>query len=99
MTLGVDGVKGSGYDVGFDEYVVPVRGFLLERGKLAGIYVGKGVIPVTEELPMEVHKAVLKGKVKKEIIVREINYGDEDMIEVIIEADYQSWTVFSTVYS
>ena len=96
VTLGVGEVKGVGYGVEFDEYVVPVRGFLLRKGKLAGIYVKEGLIPVTEELPAEVHKAVVKGRVKKEITVREIHYGEEDVLEVIIEADYQSWTVFTT---
>ncbi|NJE54938.1 hypothetical protein [Thermococcus sp. 21S9] len=96
MTVGVGRVENTGYDVGFDEYVVPVRGFLLQRGKLAGIYVKDGIIPVTEELPKEVHKAVVKGRVKKEITVREIRYGEEDVLEVLIEADYQSWTVFTT---
>jgi len=96
MTVGVERVRSSGFDVSFDEIVVPVKGFLLERGKLAGIYVKDGIIPVTEELPREVHKAVVKGKVKREITVREIRYGDEDVIEVLIEADYQSWTVFTT---
>ncbi|AHL21688.1 hypothetical protein [Thermococcus nautili] len=96
MTVGVGRVENTGYDVGFDEYVVPVRGFLLQRGKLTGIYVKDGIIPVTEELPKEVHKAVVKGRVKKEITVREIRYGEEDVLEVLIEADYQSWTVFTT---
>ena len=96
MTVGVGRLETTGYDVGFDEYVVPVRGFLLQRGKLTGIYVKDGIIPVTEELPKEVHKAVVKGRVKKEITVREIRYGEEDVIEVLLEADYQSWTVFTT---
>ncbi|WP_099209970.1 hypothetical protein [Thermococcus henrietii] len=96
MTVGVGRLETTRYDVGFDEYVVPVRGFLLQRGKLTGIYVKDGIIPVTEELPKEVHKAVVKGRVKKEITVREIRYGEEDVIEVLLEADYQSWTVFTT---
>jgi len=96
VTLGVGEVKDSGYGVEFDEYVVPVRGFLLRKWKLAGIYVKEELIPVTEELPIEVHKAIVKGRVKKEVTVREIRYGEENVIEVLIEADYQSWTVFST---
>ncbi|WP_297062473.1 hypothetical protein [Thermococcus sp.] len=96
MTVGVGRVENARYDVGFDEYVIPVRGFLLQRGKLAGIYVKEGIIPVTEELPKEVHRAVVKGRVKNEITVREIHYREEDTIEVLIEADYQSWTVFTT---
>ncbi|AFL94647.1 hypothetical protein CL1_0438 [Thermococcus cleftensis] len=96
MTVGVGRVENAKYGVGFDEYVVPVRGFLLQRGKLAGIYVKDGIIPVTEELPKEVHQAVVHGHIKKEVTVREIHYGEEDIIEVLIEADYQSWTIFTT---
>ncbi|WP_457741409.1 hypothetical protein [Thermococcus sp.] len=99
MTVGVERVRNSEFDVGFNEIVVPVKGFLLKRGKLAGIYVKDVIIPVTEKIPREVHKAVVKGRVKREITVREIYYGNENVIEVLIETDYQSWTVFTAELS
>ena len=93
MTVGVGRAENVGCGVEFNEYVLPVRGFLLKRGKLAGIYVKGGMIPVTEELPRDVHRAAVKGRIKREITVREI--PAEGFIEVLIETDYRSWTVFT----
>ena len=95
MTLGVGQVRNAQYEMNITEYTLPIKGFILRRGRLVGIYVKEVIIPVTEELPREVHKAVVRGHVNNKITVREINYGgNREVIEILIETEYQSWTVF-----
>ena len=93
MTVGVDRKGLNAYEAPFDEVVVPLRGFLFEHGKLRGLYVKEGIIPVTEELPKEINEAVLRGKAKRKAIIREIHDNDGETLEVYLEVEYQSWPV------
>jgi len=96
MTVGVDRKGLNTYEAPFEEIVVPLRGFLFEHGKLRGIYVKEGIIPVTEELPKEVNEAILKGKAKRKAIIREIRDESGETLEVYLEVEYQSWPVHVT---
>jgi len=93
MTVGVSEQKPVSYMPSGDEYTVPVRGFLFEKGRLKGIYVKEGLLPVTEVLPKEVNEAVLRGKAQKNVVVRE----SKDALEVSIVVEYRTWPVFVTI--
>jgi len=82
-----DVLSTSGFEF---ELSLPIRGLLLQKGKLRGIYVDGGIIPVTEELPKEVHRAVIKGRYGRSVTVREF----QSSLEVLLEVDYRSWPVF-----
>ncbi|NJE75529.1 hypothetical protein [Thermococcus sp. ES12] len=79
-----------------EEYEVPVRGFLFKDGRLEGVYVKGGILPVTEELPRDVHEDILRGRSGKRLIVREVRYAGAEALEVYIQDGYRTWPVHVT---
>ncbi|NJE30720.1 hypothetical protein E3E38_06645 [Thermococcus sp. 18S1] len=82
------------YEETIEEYEVPIKGFLFKGGKLEGIYVGSGLLPVTEELPRDINEDILKGRAKKKLLVREIKYNGTEVIEAYIQDGYRTWPVY-----
>lgn len=88
-------------DTGFlpgnvSEYEVPIRGFLLKAGRLVGIYLNGGFLPVNEELPRDLNEDILRGRVKKRLLVREIIESGLHLIEAYIHDGYMAWLVHRT---
>ncbi|WP_297089828.1 hypothetical protein [Thermococcus sp.] len=86
------------YEDVIDEYEVPVRGFLFKDGRLEGIYVKGGILPVTEELPRDVHEDILRGRSGKKLLVREVRYAGAEILEVYIQDGYRTWPVHVTQF-
>ncbi|ASA77108.1 hypothetical protein [Thermococcus sp. 5-4] len=84
------------YEDVVEEYEVPVRGFLFRDGRLEGVYVKGGILPVTEELPRDVHEDILRGRSNKKLLVREVRYAGAEVLEVYIQDDYRTWPVYVT---
>ncbi|NJE84801.1 hypothetical protein E3E23_02965 [Thermococcus sp. CX2] len=76
-----------------EEFEVPVRGFLFKGGKLEGVYIKGGIIPVTVELPKDINEAVLRGKAQKKLLIREVRYKGKGTIEVYIQDGYRVWPI------
>jgi len=81
-------------DAAVREYLIPIRGFLLRAGKLAGIYVGGGLLPVEGELPREVSDDVLRGRVKRSLFVREVLREGLALIEAYLNDGGRDWLVY-----
>ncbi|NJE60769.1 hypothetical protein [Thermococcus sp. 21S7] len=81
------------YEDVVEEYEVPVRGFLFKDGRLEGVYVKGGILPVTEELPRDVHEDILRGRSGKRLLVREVRYAGAEVLEVCIHDGYRTWPV------
>ncbi len=88
-------------DAGFlpenvSEYEIPIRGFLLKAGRLVGIYLNDGFLPVSEELPRDLNEDILRGRVKKHLLVREIIESGLRLIEAYVHDGYMAWLVHRT---
>ncbi len=76
-----------------EETEVPVRGYLLRKGRLIGIYVDEGLIPVEEELPVDAHRHFLEGKVEGRLIIRTAKHTEGEIIEVHLTEGHKSWLI------
>lgn len=76
------------------EYGVPIRGFLLKTGKLIGIYVGDGLVPIEGELPREISDDVVNGKIGGTLLVREVLKGGLALIEAYLTDGNRDWLVY-----
>ena len=81
-------------DVAVREYSIPIKGFLLKAGKLAGIYVDEGLVPVEGELPREISDDVVRGRVKRTLLVREFLKGGLARIEAYLQDGGRDWLVY-----
>jgi hypothetical protein len=93
MRLGIRKSNDSSSEHTVREYFLPIRGFLLRGSRLEGIYVENGLLPVDEEVPRDVVEDVIKGSVKKILLIREVIRGSVQLIEAYINDDGRKWLV------
>ncbi len=86
-------------EVAVREYSIPIKGFLLKAGKLAGIYVDEGLVPVKRELPRELNDDIVRGRVKRTLLVREFLKGGLAMIEAYLHDGGRDWLIYKTAVS
>ena len=93
MVLDIKRSKNLGYEITINEYHVPIKGFLLRGKRLRGIYVENGLLPVEEELPKDVGEDIIRGSVRRILLVREVIKGSLRLIEAYINAGGRRWLV------
>ena len=81
-------------DAAVREYLIPIKGFLLKAGKLVGIYVDDGLLPVEGELPREISDDVVRGKVKRTLFVREVLKEGLALVEAYLNDGRRDWLVY-----
>ncbi|ASJ08759.1 hypothetical protein A3L11_05780 [Thermococcus siculi] len=93
MKLGIRRSNDIGAEGTINEYQVPIKGFLLRGHHLKGIYIEDGLLPVDEDLPRDVNEDIIRGSVKKILLVREVIKGSLRLIEAYINDDGRRWLV------
>jgi len=93
MKLGIRRSNNKGSERTLHEYSLPIKGFLLRRNRLEGIYVDDGLLPVDEEIPRDVVEDVIRGSVKKILLIREVIRGSVRLIEAYINDGGRNWLV------